>query len=30
LLASNLDASRRFYGGLFGWNAEEPEAEFGG
>ena len=29
-MTSNLDASRRFYGGLSGWNAEESEAYFGG
>jgi uncharacterized protein len=30
LLTSDVDASRAFYGELFGWKALEPSAEFGG
>jgi len=30
LLTSDPDASRSFYGELFGWKAEDPNAEFGG
>ena len=30
LWTSDVDGSRRFYGELFGWQAEEPSAEFGG
>lgn len=30
LMTSDTDASRTFYGELFGWEAEEPNAEFGG
>ena len=28
--STDIDATRRFYTGLFGWTAEEPNAEFGG
>ena len=30
LWTSDVDGSRRFYGELFGWEAQEPSAEFGG
>jgi predicted enzyme related to lactoylglutathione lyase len=30
LWTSDVDGSRRFYAELFGWEAEEPSAEFGG
>lgn len=30
LFTSDRDASRKFYGELFGWTAEEPNEEFGG
>ena len=30
LMSSDTDKSRAFYGGLFGWTADEPNAEFGG
>lgn len=30
LWTSDVDGSRRFYGELFGWEAGEPSAEFGG
>lgn len=30
LWTSDVEGSRRFYGELFGWEAEEPEPEFGG
>ena len=30
LMTSDTDGSRAFYGELFGWTAEEPNAEFGG
>lgn len=30
LFTPDVDAARRFYGGLFGWEANEPSAEFGG
>jgi uncharacterized protein len=30
LWTSDVDGSRRFYGELFGWEAEEPNPEFGG
>jgi predicted enzyme related to lactoylglutathione lyase len=30
LWTSDVDASRRFYAGLFGWEAQEPSVEFGG
>jgi predicted enzyme related to lactoylglutathione lyase len=30
LMTTDVDRSREFYGQLFGWEAEEPNAEFGG
>ncbi|MGH9076585.1 MAG: VOC family protein [Acidimicrobiales bacterium] len=30
LFTSDVAGSRRFYAGLFGWQANEPQAEFGG
>lgn len=30
LWTSDVEGSRRFYGGLFGWEADEPNPEFGG
>ena len=30
LWTSDVEGSRRFYRDLFGWEAEEPSAEFGG
>ena len=30
LWTSDVEGSRRFYGDLFGWEAQEPSAEFGG
>jgi predicted enzyme related to lactoylglutathione lyase len=30
LMTTDVDRSRDFYGQLFGWEAEEPNAEFGG
>ena len=30
LMTSDTQRSREFYGELFGWDAEEPNAEFGG
>lgn len=30
LWTSDVDGSRRFYGELFGWEAEDPEPQFGG
>ena len=30
LFTSDPDRSRAFYGELFGWTSEEPNAEFGG
>ena len=30
LMTSDTERSRAFYGELFGWTAEEPNAEFGG
>src|SRR6266478_2605866 len=30
LWTSDVDGSRRFYGELFGWEAQEPQPEFGG
>jgi predicted enzyme related to lactoylglutathione lyase len=30
LWTSDVQASRRFYGELFGWEAQEPSEEFGG
>src|SRR3984957_18396492 len=30
LWTSDVEGSRRFYGELFGWEAEDPEPEFGG
>jgi len=30
LWTSDVEGSRRFYGDLFGWEAEEPSPEFGG
>jgi predicted enzyme related to lactoylglutathione lyase len=30
LQSSNAEKSKAFYGGLFGWTAEEPDEEFGG
>jgi predicted enzyme related to lactoylglutathione lyase len=30
LWTSDVEGSRRFYGELFGWEAQEPSAEFGG
>lgn len=30
LWTSDVDGSRKFYGELFGWEAQEPSAEFGG
>jgi predicted enzyme related to lactoylglutathione lyase len=30
LWTSDVDGSRRFYSGLFGWEAQEPSPEFGG
>ena len=30
LMSSDTDKSRAFYGELFGWTADEPNAEFGG
>ena len=30
LWTSDVEGSREFYGRLFGWEAQEPSAEFGG
>jgi predicted enzyme related to lactoylglutathione lyase len=30
LWTSDVEGSRRFYGELFGWEAQEPSPEFGG
>ena len=30
LMSSDVEKSRAFYAGLFGWTADEPNAEFGG